>query len=54
VPEKKRDELREKALNREKRFFVALQQRGRDWLTLGTTKAGIVYQLKRNPPHGHE
>jgi len=43
VPEKKRDELREKALNREKRFFVALQQRGCDWLTLGTTKTGIVY-----------
>jgi hypothetical protein len=55
VPEKKRDELREKALDREKRFSVALQQRGRDWLSLGTTKT-IVYQLKRkrNPPHAHE
>jgi hypothetical protein len=54
VPEKKRDELREKALDRETRFFVALQQRGRDWLSLGTTKTGIVNQLKRNPPHAHE
>jgi hypothetical protein len=54
VPEKKRDELREKALDREKRFFVALPQRGRDWVSLGTTKAGIDNQLKRNPPHAHE
>jgi hypothetical protein len=54
VSKKKRDELREKALDREKRFFVALQQRGRDWVSLGTTKAGIVNQLKRNPPHAHE
>ena len=56
MPEKNRDELREKALDREKRFFVALQQRGRDWLSLRTTKTGIVYQLKRkrNPPHAHE
>jgi hypothetical protein len=51
---KKRDELHEKALDRAKRFFVALQQRGRDWLSLGTTKTGIVYQLKGNPPHAHE
>jgi hypothetical protein len=54
MPEKKRDELREKALDREKRFFVVLQQRGRDWLSLGTTKTGIAYQLKRNPPHARE
>ena len=54
MPEKKRDELRENALDREKRFFVALQQRKRDWISLGTTKTGMVYQLKRNPPHAHE
>ena len=49
-----RDELREKALERAKRFFIDLQQIGRDWLSLGTTKTGIVYQLKGNPPHAHE
>jgi len=53
VPEKKRDELRENALDREKRFFVGLQQRKRDWISLGTTKTGMVYQLRRNPPHAH-
>jgi hypothetical protein len=51
---KQRDELREKGLDRGKRFFVALQQIGRDWLLLGTTKTGIVYQLKGNPPQAHE
>jgi hypothetical protein len=54
MPEMKRDELREKALDREKRFFVVLQQRGRDWLSLGRAKTRIVYQLKRNPPHARE
>jgi hypothetical protein len=51
---KKRDELHEKALDRAKSFFVALQQRGREWLSLGTTKTGIVYQLNGNAPHAHE
>ena len=51
---KERGELREKALERAKRFFVDLQQIGRDWLSLGTTKTGIVYQLKGNPPQAHE
>jgi len=54
VQEKKRDELREKALDREKRFFVALPHRGRDWVAFGTTKAGINNQLKRDPLHAHE
>src|SRR5262245_8684042 len=51
---KKRDELHEKALGRAKSFFVALQQHGRDWLLLGPTKTGIVYQLKGNAPHAYE
>src|SRR5271165_3053098 len=51
---KQRDELREKGLDRAKRFFLDLQQIGRDWLSLGTTKTGIVYQLKGNPPQAHE
>jgi hypothetical protein len=50
---KKRAELHE-ALDRAKSFFVALQQNGRDWLLLGPTKTGIVYQLKGNAPHAHE
>jgi hypothetical protein len=50
----RREDLHDKALNRAKRFFIALQHRGSDWLALGTTKTGIVYQLKGNPPQAHE
>jgi len=51
---KRRDELHEKALGRCRQFFVALQQTGHDWLLLGTTKTGLVYRLKGNPPQAHE
>ena len=51
---KKRDDLHSKALDRVKRFFLALQQSGRDWFSLGTTKTGMVYQLKGNSPQAHE
>lgn len=51
---KRRDELHEKAMDRCRRFFIALQQSGRDWLSLGTTKTGLVYRLKGNPPQSHE
>src|SRR6516165_5421212 len=51
---KRRDELAEKAVDRGRKFFVALQQSGRDWLLLGTTKTGLVYRLKGNPPQSHE
>jgi hypothetical protein len=51
---KRRDELHEKAMDRVRQFFIALQQSGRDWLSLGTTKTGLVYRLKGNPPQAHE
>jgi len=51
---KRRDELHEKAMERCRQFFIALQQSGRDWLSLGTTKTGLVYRLKGNPPQSHE
>src|SRR5215469_1296317 len=51
---KRRDELHEKAMDRCRQFFIALQQSGRDWLYLGTTKTGLVYRLKGNPPQSHE
>lgn len=51
---KRRDDLHEKAIERCRQFFMALQQSGRDWLSLGTTKTGLVYRLKGNPPQGHE
>ena len=51
---KRRDELHEKAMDRCRQFFIALQQSGREWLSLGTTKTGLVYRLKGNPPQAHE
>ncbi len=51
---KRRDELHEKAMDRCRQFLIALQQSGRDWLFLGTTKTGLVYRLKGNPPQSHE
>jgi hypothetical protein len=51
---KRQDQLHEKAMDRGRKFFVALQQSGRDWLLLGATKTGLVYRLKGNPPQSHE
>jgi hypothetical protein len=51
---KRRDELHDKAVDRCKQFFIALQQSGRNWLSLGTTKTGLVYRLKGNQPQSHE
>jgi hypothetical protein len=51
---KRRDELDDKAVERCKKFFVGLQGNSRDWISLGTTKTGIVYRLKGNPPQAHE
>lgn len=50
----RRDELHAKAKRRCEEFFVSLQRRARDWVSLGTTKTGVVYRLKGNPPQAHE
>ena len=47
------DELHEKAMDRGRQFFIALQS-GHDRLSLGTTKTGLVYRLKGNPPQAPE
>jgi len=51
---KRGDGLHDKAMERMQAFFIALQQEGRDWLSLGTTKTGMVYRLRGNPPQAHE
>ena len=51
---KRGNELHEKMMDRCTHFFVALQETARDWISLGTTKTGIVYRLKGNPPQSHE
>jgi hypothetical protein len=50
----RRNELHAKARQRCEQFFVTLQRSARDWVSLGTTKTGIVYRLKGNPPQSHE
>jgi hypothetical protein len=40
--------------SRVEELFVKLQLIARDWLLLGVTKTGLVYQLKGNPPQAHE
>jgi hypothetical protein len=50
----RREELHAKVRQRCEHFFVSLQQVARDWVSLGTTKTGIVYRLKGNPPQSHE
>ena len=44
----------EKARKRVEELFIRLQYIARGWLFLGTTKTGLVYRLKGNPPQGHE
>jgi len=51
---KRRDDVSDKALDRVKRFFILLQEMAGEWISLGTTKTGIVYRLKGNPPQSHE
>jgi hypothetical protein len=51
---KRSDELNQKAVERARRVFVALQETGRNYLLLGGTKTGVVYKLKGNPPQSHE
>jgi len=51
---KRRNELHQKAMDRCRQFFVTLQEVSSDWLSLGSTKTGVVYRLKGTPPHAHE
>jgi hypothetical protein len=51
---RRRDELHEKALHRVEEFFIMLQEALSDWVSLSTTKTGIVYGLYGNPPQAHE
>jgi hypothetical protein len=50
----RRDELHPKVQRRCEEFFVLLQNMAHDWVSVGTTKTGVVYRLKGNPPQAHE
>jgi len=49
-----REEVHQKARKRCEQFFITLQQEAESWLSLGTTKTGMVYRLKGNAPQSHE
>jgi hypothetical protein len=50
----RKDDLHPKVQRRVEEFFLAVQSHAHDWVSLGTTKTGIVYRLKGNPPQAHE
>lgn len=50
----RKDDLHPKVQRRVEEFFVAVQGQAHDWVSLGTTKTGIVYRLNGNPPQAHE
>jgi len=50
----RRDELHPKVQRRCEDFFIGLQNIAHDWVSVGTTKTGVVYRLKGNPPQAHE
>jgi hypothetical protein len=48
------EDISEVVKSRVEELFIKLQLIARDWLLLGVTKTGLVYQLKGNPPQAHE
>jgi hypothetical protein len=50
----RREDVHELVKQRVEELFIRLQQIARGWLLLGTTKTGLVYRLKGNPPQSHE
>ena len=48
------DEVHDKPKKLSEQFFITLQQDVQDWISLGTTKTGMVYRLHGNPPQSHE
>lgn len=51
---KRREDLKQAAMARGNAFFLALQRAAKDWIALGVTKTGVVYNLKGNPPRSRE
>jgi hypothetical protein len=50
----RREDVHEIAKQRVEELFIKLQLIATGWLYLGTTKTGLVYRLKGNPPQSHE
>ena len=50
----RREDVDAKVRARVEELFIKLQLAASGWLLLGTTKTGMVYRLKGNPPQAHE
>lgn len=50
----RKEEFHKKAKKLNEQFYITLQHDVQDWISLGTTKTGMVYRLKGNPPQSHE
>jgi len=50
----RREDVHELVKARVEELFIKLQLIAAGWLYLGTTKTGLVYRLKGNPPQAHE
>jgi len=50
----RKEDVHSKAKKRLEQFFIGLQYATKDWISLGTTKTGMVYRLNGNAPQSHE
>jgi len=50
----RREDVDEAVKKRAEQFFVSLQHATEDWLTLASTKTGMVYRSNGNKPQSHE
>ncbi len=50
----RKEDVHRKAKELAEQFFVSLQEDVSAWISLGTTKTGMVYRLKGNAPQSHE
>jgi hypothetical protein len=50
----RREDVHDVVKQRVEEFYIKLQLVATGWLYLGTTKTGLVYRLKGNPPQSHE
>lgn len=50
----RREDVDEAIKRRVEELYVKLQLIATGWIYLGTTKTGLVYRLKGNPPQSHE
>lgn len=50
----RKENVHNKVIKLNEQFYITLQHDVQDWISLGTTKTGMVYRLKGNAPQSHE